>query len=255
MARWPPYQSTMSAPVPPTMPITGTMKPRTRARRRLSSWKRSFRRTKVSTSCSSHAYDLTTCMPVRFSCTRFESSPSPSWTRSERRQREPHVVGEHEGQAVDVGDGRVDEVQDPRAEQHAHRRHVVHQARHEIARVPLLVEGEREGLQVTEEVVPQVVLDVAPDVEDDEARERPHQALDDGDRDDQPEIAEEHAGVRAGLDRVHAPVEEPGDHHRERGGADEARDAAQVAQAVAPDVAPEAGHRANVPTRRELTQW
>src|SRR5439155_375125 len=115
----------------------------------------------------------------------------------ERRQRQTHVVGEHECQAIDVRDRGVDEVQDARPEQHAHRRHVVHQPRHQVARVPLLIEGERQPLQVREEVVAEVVLDVAADVEDDEAREGPHQALEDGDRDDQPEIREEHTAAVA----------------------------------------------------------
>ena len=106
----------------------------------------------------------------------------------------------------------------------------------------LLVEGERQRLQVTEEVVPQVVLDVASRVEDDEARERPHHPLGQGDDDDQAEIAEERARRGVARHRIDALLEQPGHRHLERGGAEQARHTAQVAHAIAPDVAPEAGH-------------
>ena len=84
IASRPPYQRTTRTPTPPTMFITGPMNPRTRARRRFSSWKCALARAKVSTSCSSAAYAFTTWMPERFSCTRLERWPSPSWTRKVR---------------------------------------------------------------------------------------------------------------------------------------------------------------------------
>jgi hypothetical protein len=84
----------------------------------------------------------------------------------ERRQGQRHVEREHDGQAVEVVDGRVDEVENPGPEQHAHRADVVHEARHQVARPPLLVEAERQLLEMGEQVVAQIVLDVAPDVED-----------------------------------------------------------------------------------------
>ena len=73
----------------------------------------------------------------------------------------------------------------PGPEQHAHGADVVHQPRHQVAGLLLLVEAERQVLEVREEVVAQVVLDVAADVEDDDARDRPHDALHDRDADDQ----------------------------------------------------------------------
>src|SRR5439155_24814915 len=51
IASRPPYQRTTRTPAPPTMFITGPMNPRTRARRRFSSWKRALARAKLCTSC------------------------------------------------------------------------------------------------------------------------------------------------------------------------------------------------------------
>ena len=61
----------------------------------------------------------------------------------ERGDGQARIDREHDGEAVDVVDGRVDEVEDARAEEHADRRHVVHQPGHEVPGVALLVEGER----------------------------------------------------------------------------------------------------------------
>jgi hypothetical protein len=123
---------------------------------------------------------------------------------------------------VHVVDGRVDEVQDARAEQHADGGHVVHEARHQVARLALLVEGERQRLQVREQVVPQVVLDVAADVEDDEARVRPGDRPHERDQDDQAEsIARARAAAASSRSRSRCAVE-PRQAHRERRRGDEA---------------------------------
>jgi hypothetical protein len=87
------------------------------------------------------------------------------------------VDREHDREAVDVVDGRVDEVEDAGAEEHPDGAHVVHQPRHQVARLVLLIVRERELLEVREEVVAEVVLDVASDVEDDRARQRAEDPL------------------------------------------------------------------------------
>src|SRR5262249_10252378 len=96
--------------------------------------------------------------------------------------------------------------------------------------------------EVGEEVVAQVVLDVAPDVEDDEARERADDRLDAGDRHDQPEVAEEPPGRRAGRDRIDGVSEQPRKRHGEAGRAEETGEPADVPEFVAGELAPRAGH-------------
>ena len=59
----------------------------------------------------------------------------------------------------------------PGPEQQAHRGQVVHAAAHQVAGAPAEEEGLRQALQVREEVVAQLVLDLARGVEDLRARE------------------------------------------------------------------------------------
>jgi hypothetical protein len=88
---------------------------------------------------------------------------------SRRPKRQPHVQRQHDCDAVAVIQRGVDEVQHARAQEHAHGRHVVDQAGHQVPRLLLLIVGDRQPLQVGKQVVAQIILDVTANIEDQRA--------------------------------------------------------------------------------------
>ena len=97
--------------------------------------------------------------------------------RDEREQREPHVERQHQPDGHDEDEHGVGGVHDGRPDHHAHGVQVVGGARHQLARPPRLVVGERLPFELREDVVPDVEFDVARRADDDPAyQEQKHPA-------------------------------------------------------------------------------
>src|SRR5262249_10139849 len=155
---------------------------------------------------------------------------------------------------VHVVHGRVDEVEDAGAEQHPHGADVVHQPRHQIPGAPLLIEREGHMREARYQIMPQVALDVAADVEDDGARSRAHDGLHQRDDTEHAERRREGGDRAAGGDPVDHRLQQPRHHHGERGPAEQAHDAPHQPSAVADEIGPQTGHRFVLATRVEPTQ-
>src|ERR1051326_3831108 len=105
-----------------------------------------------------------------------------------------------------------------------------------------MVEADRQLLQMREEIVPNVVFDVASGVEDQRAGESPEDALADaGDGDKGGVIAyvPESAALLDDLDRG---PHEPRDPHDERYGAEKAERPEEIAPPIAQHITPEPSH-------------
>jgi hypothetical protein len=164
----------------------------------------------------------------------------------QREHRQPRVDRQHDRHRIEVVDRGVDEVQDPRPEEHPHRADVVHQARHQVAGLLPVVVTRRELLEVGEEVVPQIVFDVAADVEDDEARERTDDALEDRERDHSDHVDAEPVESAVLLDHLDRLLQQVRDRHRERRGRDETGEAEGVSRAIARHVCEQSTHSSAV---------
>ena len=88
----------------------------------------------------------------------------------QHHERELQVDPGHDPDGAEVEDRRLQDVQYTHAEEHPHVVHVVHGSRHEIARALPREVRLRQSLQVCEQVVPQPVLDLATDAEQQESR-------------------------------------------------------------------------------------
>ena len=162
--------------------------------------------------------------------------------RGQGQQGQDGIDRQHVGHAVHVVQRGIEDVDDPQAEQQAHRGHVVDQPRHEVADGPALIVAQRQGLQVGEQFVTQPIFDVAAGVEDQEPRKAAHDALHDGDADDEQQGARDLAGRAPVLDAVHRLLEQQRDPHRQRRGDDQTRDAARIPIPILIDVAPQPSH-------------
>ena len=89
-----------------------------------------------------------------------------------------------------------------------------------------------------EEIVAQVVLDVAPDVEDQRARERAHHGLHERNHDDQRRVDSNLPPSPAVADGVDGPLQQVGHHHGQRRSDQQAGAADRVAPTVALQVSP-----------------
>ena len=103
-----------------------------------------------------------------------ETPPEEPADRDEQRIGEHDEEGqdridhEHDGDGPEVEDGRLDHVHESHSQEKPHTLNVVHRPRHEIARPVTREVGLGEPLKMGEEVVPNVVLHLAPRTEQDD---------------------------------------------------------------------------------------
>jgi hypothetical protein len=115
----------------------------------------------------------------------------------EDHQRHLDIDGQHHADGGDVEDRRLHDVEQPDAQEQPYGVDVVDAAAHDVAGPPLVVEGLRQSLQVREDIVADLVLDLARRVEDegpgeeahDRARQRDGREPDDGPADLVPGLA------------------------------------------------------------------
>ena len=128
-----------------------------------------------------------------------------------RRQRE------QQPQRRRVDERGVEDVEDPRPEQHPHRAEVVGHSRHHVARAVAAVKARIQLGQVPEQIAPQSVFDVAAGIEDEDPRPGPDQPLQHRQHRDQGGVADHDlpggaTGRGQGVDRV---FDQPRDRERE----------------------------------------
>ncbi len=133
--------------------------------------------------------------------------------RDKRQQREPHVEGEHEPDGRETEDERVGERDDADAGRHPHGLDVVGRVRHEIAGLRDREVARREPVEMTEDVVPEVLFDVPGRPDDQKAPVEPEGRDAEREADDNEPVPGE-VGARhgAGREAVHRPLDDPGDH-------------------------------------------
>ena len=161
--------------------------------------------------------------------------------RHQRDEREAPLHGEHEGQRIDVDERGVGEGQHTHPDHHPHRAQIVDHPRHQVAGLQPLVKGTVEPREMGEEIVAQAVFDVAPAVEEHEARAPSHRAHRQRRSDDFAGEPSETAGI-VGLDRVDRLAGQIRQHHPQRHGAERAEYRERVAMPVRTDVAEKAFH-------------
>src|SRR6266851_361866 len=163
-----------------------------------------------------------------------------------RHDRELPVELRHQHEHDGERDDGLQEPDQPEAHEAAHRPDVGDGARQQLTRLPVVVEGDLQALQVRVEVVAQVGLhpqrgaarEVAPQVDEDELQH----ADDDEQRDRRHDVAE--------LVVADRPVDDVLDHLRDRGGGGEA---AELGEAEDDDESPVRAQVRHVATKREET--
>ena len=105
--------------------------------------------------------------------------------RRERRQGQPGVDAEHDDQGPRVDDRRVDEGEEAEPDEHRDALEVVGRARHEIPGSPGLVEAGLEPEERVEQIRADRGLHLLPCPEQDQARRRADERLEEGEHDDQ----------------------------------------------------------------------
>jgi hypothetical protein len=163
--------------------------------------------------------------------------------RGHRHHRQPGVDRGHQQDRHDKRERRLRGIHDRRPRHHAHGIEVVGRARHQVASAVGLVEGRRQGLQVCEKRLAQVVLHVPGDADHDLPHQEPKPPADEGDR-------KEHGGVRGQLGTGHSGrqvvdgiFEHPGRQQLDRRGRQNAEETVGEGASVADEVRQQAAHR------------
>lgn len=144
----------------------------------------------------------------------------------------------HDGDGEEGGEDGFDPVHDAGAEHHADLIEVVGGAGHEVAGAHGLVVGGAEQEEVGEDVVADVVLDVAGDADEDEAHEVLQDAAGEAEQNDDEGEDPEAGEVLAGKEGIEAVADEEGVDAGENDFAEEAGEADGQAAAVAAEVRP-----------------
>src|SRR5439155_27276452 len=121
---------------------------------------------------------------------------------------------------------------------------------HEVSRAMRLVEGGRQGLEVSVKVAADVVLDPLPRAKHGEARPEPRHAVQRGKRENGGSVHGHHVGARARAQRVYRELDLPGNGERQAGGGGEAENPRRVAWSVWTGIHEEAssrGHPVSIP--------
>ena len=119
-----------------------------------------------------------------------------------------------DGRLQDDGDDEpqqgVGRVHDRRADHHAHGVQIVGRARHQVARAPRLVVGERHLLEALEERIAQVVLDVARRTDQDPPHQEAEHRADQGDPEQKSRVHRELLPGDPRVEIVDGVLENPG---------------------------------------------
>ena len=165
--------------------------------------------------------------------------------REQRGHGHAHVHGKHQRDRVKIIERSVDKIEDAGAEKHAHGRDVVDHAGHQVARALRVIIKDWELLQMGEEIVPEIVLDVAGGIEDERAGKGPDDPLGRRRQDDDDRVESDVADRPAVLDDPDGLPYPPRDPHDQRRGAEETERAEEIAPPVAPEVPLQSSHAAH----------
>ncbi len=130
--------------------------------------------------------------------------------RDERDQGQSHVDREHQPDGDNEQEDGAHRIHQGRSDHHAHGAQVAGRAGHQVAGPVGLIEGQRQALEVPEEVVADVVLDVARRADDDPPHEEAEDAADDRHADGEQRVDEQLARGDAARQVVDRMLQNPG---------------------------------------------
>ena len=144
---------------------------------------------------------------------------------------------------IDDGDDEREDrrgrVHDRGADHHAHGVEIVRGARHQVARAIGLVERERKAFEVREEIVAQVVFDIARDADDDSAHQEAEDAANDGETEQEQGVVRQLAAGHPRGKIIDGVLQHPRRELLEAGGSGDAQKANREGAAVAGEVGPQ----------------
>ncbi len=130
--------------------------------------------------------------------------------RNQAEQRQPPVDRPHDSDQEEGGEERLGEVHDARAQHHADGVQIVGGARHDVAGAVLGVEILRESNDVREQVVAQIVFDVAGHADEDDAHPILENSLDDREQNNQSGELKDQREAKAFHQRIDAAADGQG---------------------------------------------
>jgi hypothetical protein len=159
--------------------------------------------------------------------------------RHERDERQPRIDRQHHRDGDDEREDRRGRVHHRGADHHAHGVEIVRGARHQVSRAVGLVERERKALEAAEEVVAQVVFDLARDADDDSAHQVAEDAANDGETEQEQGVVRQLAAGHPRGKIIDGVLQHPRRELLEAGGSGDAQKANREGAAVAGEVGPQ----------------